>query len=70
MVIINSKFSDCTKLEYCAECTEVFVPDLLKAHTLFTDTCYNPPDPVYVPESVCGPCFGLSKGLSWNLFSW
>lgn len=50
MIIINSsKFSNCTKLEYCAECTEVFVPDLIKAHTLFTGICCNPTDPVYVP---------------------
>lgn len=72
IVIINSsKFSNCTKLEYCATCTEVFVPDLSKAHSLFTDTCCNPTDPrVRASDHVCGPCFGLSKGLSWNLFSW
>lgn len=72
VVIINSsKFSNCTKLEYCAKCTEVLVPDLSKAHTLFTDTCCNPTDPsVRASECVCGACFGLSKGLSWNLFSW
>lgn len=28
MMINSSKFSNCTKLEYCAKCTEVFVPDL------------------------------------------
>lgn len=70
VTINSSKFSNCTKLEYCAKCTEVSVPDLLRARTLLTDTCCNPTDPVYVPVSVRGPCLGLSKGLSWNLFSW
>lgn len=52
-IINSSKLSNCTNLEYCAKCTEFFVPDLLRAHTLFTDTCCNPTDPVYVPVSVC-----------------
>lgn len=62
-IINSSKFSNCTKLEYCAKCTEVFVPDLTKAHTLFADTCCNPTDPsVRASECVRGPCLDSPKG--------